>query len=878
MLLRTIMFIANCLLALRYRIRIEGLDKIQKQGKTGILFLPNHPALIDPVIVVAKLYSRFKIRPIGHADQVNRFFIGWVARKINTLILPSLAKEGAAGANAVKETIESAVLALKNGDNLLMYPSGALYRSKYEKIGTNSGVEQILRAIPDLQIVLIRSTGLWGSRFSWGYNGSVPLVGQVMSLAVKVLLSSGIFFLPKRQVTLDVYQPEQFPRHGSRRDMNLYLEEYYNRKVSPALYVPYSLWDKEPVHELPEPKMHRVISDTSVVPKATRELVSNYIIERTGMTSFADSSSLAGDLGLDSLAVSDIAIWIEQEFGHPQTDIESLQTVGDLMLAACGQAVWASEAKLRPVNESWFKAVPDFVKFDNMSQMTICQAFLEQAHRNPDKVVLADDKSGIKSYRDIILGIMVLSPLIRKMKGDYIGIMLPASAAAPVIYMAVVFAGKIPVMVNWTSGSKNLGVLMDNLEVSTILTSGLLVEKLKGQGVQLDSISERLMALEKLGSQIGILPKIWAKFKSAFCWRELYHVKPAETAVVLFTSGSENVPKAVPLTHKNIMSNIDSLLDYFKFSTGDIMLGMLPPFHSFGLTGLVVVPLVVGVRAVYWPNPNEGGMLARMTEAYKATFLLGTPTFLNGIIRAAGPGALVSIKSVVTGAEKCPSHVYDALERVCPQAVVQEAYGITECSPGVCVNSYDDPHRETIGRVISCMEYAIVDPESLKRTEIGERGLLLVRGDNVFGGYLKHEGSSPFIEFEGKSWYNTGDLVIEDQGHVLTFAGRLKRFVKLGGEMISLPAIEEVLNRAFVNADMLQAGPVFAVVPSSSDDNPELVLFATIGVDREQVNTAIRQSGLSGLHNIRQVRQLDELPVLGSGKQDYRKLSEMMHG
>ncbi len=876
MLVKAIVILVRLLLKLRYSITTSGLDKINKKSKTGILFLPNHPGFIDPVIVISKIFTKFNVRPVGHADQVDRFFIRWVAKKINVLILPSLSKTGVGGVSAVRQTIDSCVTALKNGDNVVLYPSGALYRSKHETLGTNSGVELILREIPDLQIVMVRSSGIWGSSFSWGFDGTRPLIDRTLKVGIKGLLLSGLFFAPKRKVTLEFKDANELPRNGTRRQINSYLEKYYNEKALPATFVPYSIWDRSGIRQLPEPKVHIVNRDTSSVPTATREIVTGFITDRVGISDFDDNSSLAGDLGMDSLAISEIAIWIEKEFGFPQTDLDSLKTVGDLMLAAVGQAVSAAEATLNPVPAAWNKCIPNFVKIDNMSEKTICEGFLFQATRNPDKVVLADDNSGVKTYRDIVLGIMVLAPEIAKMPGKYIGIMLPASAAAPIIYLSVLFAGKVPVMVNWTQGSRNLGLLMDKLEVSTILTSALLVEKLKGQDIQLDSIESRLMPLETLGKTIPLWRKILCKVKSKASWHSLKKVTPAETAVVLFTSGSESVPKAVPLTHKNIMANIDSLVDYFYFSTGDIMLGMLPPFHSFGLTGLIVVPLVVGVRAVYSPNPNEGGILARIVEAYKVTFLLGTPTFLNGIVRAAAPGAVSCVRTIISGAEKCLPHVYDALEKACPNASVQEAYGITECSPGVCVNSYEDPRRETIGRIISCMEYAIIEPEKLTRVPAGTRGVLVVRGDNVFNGYLKHDGKSPFINFENKNWYNTGDFVIEDSDNVLTFVGRQKRFIKLGGEMISLPAIEEVLNKRFVTPEMAENGPTFAVLPSNVDENPELILFSTITIDRQQVNLAIRDAGLSGLHNIREIRTLEELPILGTGKQDYQKLSKLL--
>jgi len=277
---------------------------------------------------------------------------------------------------------------------------------------------------------------------------------------------------------------------------------------------------------------------------------------------------------------------------------------------------------------------------------------------------------------------------------------------------------------------------------------------------------------------------------------------------------------------------------------------------------------------VYHANPTEGGIVARMIQVYRVSLLAGTPTFLAGILRAVTGAELDTLRAVITGAEKCPDSTYGLVERLWPSVKVVEGYGITECSPVVSVNDVQAPRKGTIGRVLPSVEYAIVDVEQWRRVEAGRAGLLLVRGPSIFGGYLNYEGASPFVEFEGKSWYRTGDLVVEGGGGLLTFAGRLKRFVKLGGEMISLPAIEEVLARRYAKAS--DEGPVLAVESTPVELNPELVLFTVRSVEREEVNGCLRAAGLSALHNIRLVRQVEQIPLLGTGKTDYRALRELL--
>ena len=247
--------------------------------------------------------------------------------------------------------------------------------------------------------------------------------------------------------------------------------------------------------------------------------------------------------------------------------------------------------------------------------------------------------------------------------------------------------------------------------------------------------------------------------------------------------------------------------------------------------------------------------------------------FFGGILRQAEDRHLESLRTVVSGAEKCPEQVYATLARRWPGTVVLEGYGITECSPVVSVNREDDPRPGSIGRPLRSLEWAIVDLEQGRRVEPGQAGMLLVRGPSIFSGYLNPEVESPFETFEGLSWYRTGDLVRQDRG-VLVFAGRLKRFVKLGGEMVSLPAIEEVLAHRFQGDE--ETEPFLAVEASEAELNPDLILFSVSGILRDEANAAIRAAGLSALHSIRVVRQVEQIPTLGTGKTDYRALRALL--
>ncbi len=598
--------------------------------------------------------------------------------------------------------------------------------------------------------------------------------------------------------------------------------------------------------------------------------------ELTGAEAIAPRAHLARDLGLDSLARTELLAWLGDEFGFPQGDTDALETVSDVLLAAIGETDSSELADLKPIAAAWFADPPERRRVALADHGTLTAAFLDQAHRSPGRVILADQVRGTVSYRDIVMGILALQPALAALDGECVGIMLPASVAAAVVYLATLFAGKTPVMVNWTTGKRNLVHSLDLVGVRRILTAGALVSRLEAQGADFGELADRFVLLEELADRIHFRDKLAAFTRSRLNWRALEGAVVSDTAAILFTSGSETLPKAVPLSHANILTNIRSVLDHVTILDNDRLLGFLPPFHSFGLTATLVLPLCAGLRAAYHANPTDGAVLGRLVEAYTATLGIGTPTCLGGIVRNAEPERLASLRLAVTGAEKCPDRVYDALAERCPQAAVLEGYGVTECSPVVCVNAEDAPRRGAIGTLLACFDHRLRHPETGERVEPPGTGVLCVRGPCVFGGYLHYDGPSPFVELDGETWYSTGDIVAEGADGVFTFRGRLKRFVKLGGEMISLPAIEAVLREACASDD--DQGPVLAVEATPRDDHPEIVLFTTLDLDRHSVNARLREAGLSSLHNIRRVVRVDALPVLGTGKTDYRALKGRLRG
>ncbi len=859
------------ILSLRYRVEVRGLDEVRQRGTSRVLFLPSHSALIDPVLLMVELDPGFAPRALADEYRISRPVVGPIARLFGARALPNMEREGLSVMDATRHALDATIAGVHSGENLLFYPSGRLRQQHLEEIRAASGTEILVKAVAEARVVLVRVTGLWGSSYSLAFDGRMPGVVATTWRGLKYLLLNGLFFMPRRHVLVEFEEPSDFPRGASRMVINRYLEDFYNARAPRNTYVPYTFWERGGVQERPDPEMHRISGDPSQVPEATRRIVVEELTRLTGRTEMALTDRLAHDLGLDSLAAAELVLWIEKEFGFHAGTPESLVTVGDVVLAASGKGISAIETSLKGPSPNWTASAGARLIAVPPGE-TITEVFLAQASRRPGRIILADQVSGEVTFRRLVLGLLLMVPQIRALPGRYVGIMLPASVGAGLFYLATLFAGKTPVMVNWTTGSRNLVHALDLLGVERVVTAKALLSKLETMGVDLSALSGRFVLAEDIRARFSPAQKIAALVRSYVSWASLRRAVPNREAVVLFTSGSENLPKAVPLTHENLLTNVRDVLGVVDFCDRDVLIGMLPPFHSFGISVTTILPLCSGLRTVFHPNPTEAAVLARVISAFRVTVLVGTPTFLNGIVRAAQPGQLDSLRYAVTGAEKCPPAVYEALRRACPGAAILEGYGITECSPVVSANRPEKSIVGSIGKPLDSVEYAVVGLESGEAVARGETGMLLVRGPSIFGGYLNFNGESPFVEWNGKSWYRTGDLVREDESGWLYFEGRLKRFVKLGGEMISLPAIESVLLPHF--ASPADEGPPLAVETIGSAENPEIVVFSVRPTDREQVNRLIREAGLSPLHNVREVIQVSTIPVLGTGKTDYRGLKE----
>lgn len=857
------------LVSLRYAIDVTGLDEIEADENRGIVFLPNHPALIDPVILLSARYPKFAPRPLVDTDQANKPLVRQIMKIIRPIEIPDINQYGQGSRARINAALDELVGCLNNKEAALMYPAGKLYRSHQEELGGNSGVEYILNHAPDTRFILVRTKGLWGSRFSWA-SGRAPALTKGIGKTIGFLLANLVFFGPRRMVTLALVEDDTLRSLDGRKAINRYLEAFYNREPERNTHVPAYWWQGASPEIRPEAIKTRVSANSDTVPAATANRVRAKIEAMVGHP-VQREDRLAHDLAIDSLVLMEIALWLEREFGTTVADLTALDTVDDCILAASGQLPETGTSGINRIPPEWFYASDQPLSLSDAC--TIPALFLDKALRHPGKTIISDAVSGCKTYREIIAAIFLLKPLIEKIPGDRVGIMMPASVSASIVYLATLFSGKTPVMFNWTVGIANMTHGLADTGVSHILTARALWERIRAQGTDVSRLETHWVFLEQ-AAKATWLTKATVFFKAICCSQSLKKVPISETAAILFTSGSESQPKAVPLTHDNIIANLRDFTLMQTFQAGDKLLGMLPPFHSLGLAGTIIMPLCLGMKTVYHPDPTASATLADIISSYQASVLIGTPTFLNGIVSAGTPARLESLKLVFTGAEKCPEQLYGALRGMNPDTVLCEGYGITECSPLISINNPADNRPGSIGSVLPSIDYVIVDDETGEQAAPGQTGMLLVRGPNVFRGYLNDESDKGFREFQDKRWYLTGDFVREDSTKTLIFCGRKKRFVKLGGEMISLPAIETVLQRHFGKNG--ENGPCLAVEAAATEVYPEITLFSTFPVDREAVNAVIKQGGLSPLHHVWRVERIADIPVLGTGKTDYQALKQTL--
>lgn len=891
-LLVSLWWMGKLVIRLRYRIHVKGFEEIKKQnGSSGILFLPNHPAQIDPAIITLLLWKQFHPRPLVVDYFYNLKGIGFLMKFVRALSIPSLdISANKWKLHQVEKLFKKVAKGLKEKDSYLIYPSGRLKLTAEEIVGGASFVYDLVQACPDVNIVLIRMTGLWGSSFSRAITGEVPDLKKTLLHGLKVILKNGIFFAPKRDVTVEFSKaPADFPYKASRKQFNEYLERWYNQYPAkgpePMKLVSFSAFKKE-YPKIEVVKTQKDISFDVDVPFHIKDEIYHQIgkLSQHPVEDIKPSTHLSIELGMDSLDIAQLYVFLDERYDVMGIMPGQLQTVADVLKAAVGtkekaakhekgmsaRLHWPTENKRGPVQ------IPD--------AKTIPEAFLKTCDRMQNHVACADLISGMLSYQRVKLAALILADKIRPLPGKNIGVLMPSSVGGYIVTLAVLLAGKVPVMLNWTAGIRSLNFSAEITKLETVLTSQKFLENLEGG--DLGDIEDRLVFLEDVKGSIGFKDKLRGLFLSKLpAGRILSKLKlntltEEDHGVVLFTSGSEAQPKAVPLTHKNILTNQRNALAEIPLKSSDVLYGVLPPFHSFGYTVTGLFPLLAGLRVCYSPDPTDSHKLAKEIDHWKVTLFFCAPSFIRMLFQVAEKSQLKSLRLIVSGAEKTPQELFDYAKNLENKPVLIEGYGITECSPIVSLNRPDEP-LVGVGRPIPGVELCVVDPDTKQPIPSDKEGEICIRGDSVFNGYLGNQ-ADPFVMIDGKKWYHSGDL-----GHIdpatksLVLSGRLKRFVKIGGEMVSLGGLEQHLlllarDRRWYKETGTN-GPSLAVsVVEKPNEKPVIILYSTFDVNKDDVNIALKESGYGRIVKVGMIKKIDEIPLTGTGKTHYRLLDEML--
>ena len=485
--------------------------------------------------------------------------------------------------------------------------------------------------------------------------------------------------------------------------------------------------------------------------------------------------------------------------------------------------------------------------------------------------VVEDIKQVEYSYHDLLKMTLALGRLAKLYTepGEKVGLLLPNMTPSLALLLGLTAFGRVPAMLNYTAGIDGMQAACDAAQIRTLITSHAFVEqaKLADKLAALQGLG-RIVYLEDLRKEMTFRDKLWLMGWALWfpCHVEA-KASSEDAAVVLFTSGSEGKPKGVVLSHRAILANIAQIRAIIDISYDDRVLNVLPMFHSFGLTAGTLLPILTGASAFLYPSPLHYRVIPELAYDRACTVMFGTSTFLGNYARFAHPYDFYRLRYVVSGAEKLSAAVREVWFEKFGIRIL-EGYGATETAPVIAVNTPMAYRSGTVGQFLPGLEYRLHNVPGIERG-----GLLHVRGPNVMSGYLKADNPGVLqepVSCEGPGWYETGDIVDVDNDGFVHVVGRVKRFAKVAGEMVSLEAVEKLAQTASPDG--------FHAASSRPDESKgeALVLFTTdMQIDRTALQKAAQQLGIPELAVPKKIVRVDALPALGTGKTDYVTLKRM---
>ena len=534
-----------------------------------------------------------------------------------------------------------------------------------------------------------------------------------------------------------------------------------------------------------------------------------------------------------------------------------------------------STARARAVLTEWLRDRIVSQQFEvemERGSQTVLAAIAENARRRPGFVMLEDANRSSLTGRRLMVSVELMARQWLRVLGEgqneRVGVLLPNLAATPVALLSLWAAGRVPAVLNYSAGTTTMLACAQLAGLKRIVTSRVFLERGKLNVDPFVKAGIELVYLEDVHRNISGPEKLFMLLRQTFRpLRYTGHARPVDPAVILFTSGSEGMPKGVELTHTNLVANIRQMILATDVQDHDRVFNALPLFHSFGLTVGTWLPMVRGIYTFIYLSPLHYRMVPTVFYDRDCTIMIGTNTFLNGYARKAHPYDFRSLRYLFVGAEKVQEATANLWARRFGVRIL-EGYGATECSPCVSLNTNMEARFGTAGKLLPGMEYRLEPVEG-----VPEGGRLFVRGPNVMKGYLNPDANTQFQALGG--WYDTGDIASVDADRFVTIHGRLKRFAKVSGEMVSLTAVEEALAGAFPQYGLRCQ---IAVVSRQDEEKGERLVAVTNErrLQLDEVRAAVKAKGLANLCVPREVMYVREIPKLGTGKVDHRELAKMV--
>lgn len=498
--------------------------------------------------------------------------------------------------------------------------------------------------------------------------------------------------------------------------------------------------------------------------------------------------------------------------------------------------------------------------------MLLHHQFIDIAKQFSNKLAIHDFTTNTKlTYARVLIATLILTGIFRKLDRGNIGLMLPTSAGCILSKIAILMSGRIPVMINYSTGAEqNVRYAQQKCDFKTIITSKALLEKIECPFVDGMTYTEDIMA--KITGPQKVLAALVSKLPARIIKKLVYRGREDTNIAILFTSGSEKDPKAVQLTHTNIGANVVSCSERFRLSADEIFLSTLPYFHVFGLTVNMWIPIYHGSTILTYANPLEYRKVCNIARDHHPTLMVGTPSFFWGYLRKSEPGDFDSLRIALCGADKCSDSLREAF-REKHDKTLYEGYGATECSPVISANCPEDNRAGSVGKPVDGVQVRIENYETGEECAPGEDGRILIKGDNVMKGYFNDfEQTSLHIR---RGWYDTGDMGNLDEDGYLWHVGRLKRFVKVGGEMVSLVKIEDTLERLLPE----DAHCSVVEIPDAMK-GARIIAVTTVPVDKKSIIKQMAEH-LPAIALPKTFLVMENLPKMGSGKIDFRTITEL---